>query len=459
MHEMHRIPHITLLELTTRVSRALNGRPEISGQWVVAELSDFKTAAGGHAYGMLVQKSKSGALEAKIQARIWRNNLLHLNHKFKESTGSPIQNDMKLLLYVTVSHHPLYGIGADITDIDPSYTLGDVERQRREILEHLEKLGILHANKELPLPPAPQKIAVVSAAGAAGYGDFMHQLHDSGFAFYPALFQATMQGANTAPTVMAALDRIEQSVDFWDCVVIIRGGGATADMNAFDNAELARRVATFPLPVIVGIGHERDNCVLDYIAHTRCKTPTAVAAFLIDSLAIAETRALDATRWITDHVREALANESMRLANAENLLRLLPLRLTDSHSHRLQSLQSSLQLAASARVAEANRSLSLLSAKITAAPTARCASEYARIDALMKCLAPAAGNCLQRANDNLLRIKALLDVLSPEATLKRGYTITSAHGRALRSADDARCLPPGTEITTRFPDGSWTTTL
>ncbi|MDE6806268.1 MAG: exodeoxyribonuclease VII large subunit, partial [Muribaculaceae bacterium] len=151
-------------------------------------------------------------------------------------------------------------------------------------LDTLRREGVYDANKSVPLPAAPQRIAVISAAGAAGYGDFTDQLASAGYAFYPLLFQANMQGDRTVPTILHALDLIEVTEDFWDCVVIIRGGGATSDLNSFDNLQLARRVATFPLPIIVGIGHERDNTVLDYIANTRCKTPTAVAAFLNDRL-------------------------------------------------------------------------------------------------------------------------------------------------------------------------------
>ena len=264
---------LTLLDLNALVRRSLEQcLPD--EYWIQAELSDVRSNATGHCYLEFVQKDpRSNNLIAKARGTIWNNVYRLLKPYFEEATGQLFTSGIKVLVKVTVQFHELYGYSLTVQDIDPTYTLGDMALRRREILQQLEAEGVLTLNKELEMPVLPQRIAVISSATAAGYGDFCHQLqHNSrGFFFYTELFPALMQGAQIESSVLDALDRVNRRLNDFDVVVIIRGGGATSDLSGFDTYLLAAACAQFPLPIITGIGHERDDTVLDSVAHTRVK--------------------------------------------------------------------------------------------------------------------------------------------------------------------------------------------
>ena len=283
---------LSLLELNALVRRSLEQcLPD--EYWIQAELSDVRSNTTGHCYLEFIQKDpRSNSLVAKARGMIWNNIYRLLKPYFEESTGQLFTSGIKVLVKVTVQFHELYGYSLTVLDIDPTYTLGDMARRRREILLQLEEEGVLTLNKELEMPVLPQRIAVVSSATAAGYGDFCHQLkHNSGgFFFYTELFPALMQGNQVEESVLAALDCINTRISEFDVVVIIRGGGAASDLSGFDTYLLAAACAQFPLPVITGIGHERDDTVLDSVAHTRVKTPTAAAELLIQRVGEAAER-------------------------------------------------------------------------------------------------------------------------------------------------------------------------
>jgi exodeoxyribonuclease VII large subunit len=273
-------------------------------------------------------------------------------------------------------------------------------------------------------------VAVISAAGAAGYGDFMNQLgaNVDGFQIYPMLFPAVMQGDRTVPTVMEQLDKVEATIDCWDCVVIIRGGGATTDLNAFDNYDLAHRVATFPLPVIVGIGHERDRTVLDELAAVRCKTPTAVAAFLLDRMRDSYSHVIDMMNRISRYDRDALRGEHLRLSNYEQSIPAL----------------------VSQRVLRARMRLQEVSTGIERAVARRLRGEDSRMERYEMRLQSAAAAASKREQHRLERLESMLRVLSPENTLKRGYSITRVNGKSLRNPDQ---VADGEVIETMLAEG------
>ena len=398
--------------------------------WVTAELSDVRVA-GGHCYMELIEKDEiSGQVKAKMRAMIWNSSYRQLQMKFLAGTGSGIRSGLKVMVCGSANHHNIYGLSFSITDIDPSYTLGDIERQRREILDRLQKEGVIDCNKELEFPVVPQRVAVISAAGAAGYGDFSDHLNNSpeGFVFYPLLVEAAMQGERTAASVSDALDFIESTVDFWDCVVIIRGGGATTDMHGFDNYDLARKVATFPLPIVVGIGHERDRNVLDEIACRRCKTPTAVADFLVECCREAWNEALTGVREIAAYVADRMKGENLRLANMENML---PARVNESvmrQEQLLGELRRDIEMAAERKLSASASSLEMIRLRLT---------ENLK-------------GIVERPKLHLQRIEDMLRVLSPENTLKRGYSITRKNGKAVYDANE---LKKGDCLTTQFFNG------
>lgn len=408
---------VSLLQFTTQIGNAIRRSPELYSAWIVAELSDLRIA-GGHCYMELIEKNQAGQTVAKIRAMIWRSGLPQLRQKFLQATGRDLQSGLKVMVQGTATHHPVYGLSVTISDIDPSYTLGDLDRLRREILERLQKEGILNANKSVPLTAAPQRIAVISAAGAAGYGDFINQLDGNagGFTFYPHLFGAVMQGERTAPSVIAALEAIEMTIDLWDCVVIIRGGGSTTDMNGFDDYELARAVALFPLPVIVGIGHERDRCVLDEIACVRCKTPTAVASFLVDRLGEAWNQADRLTRAIAQYASDRLVGEQRRLAQAGVAVPSFAQQRVEREKINLHRLSEGIPMSVSRATTGAN----------------------ARLDADLKMVRLAADAVIARAGEYLKSRESLLEVLDPKNTLKRGYSVTRIGGHAVTDASQVK---------------------
>ncbi len=378
--------------------------------WVQAELSEVRVnPATGHCYVEFVQKDpRSNNLIAKARGVIWSNIFHLLRSYFEESTGQAFTAGIKVLVQVTVSFHELYGYSLTVQDIDPTYTLGDMARRRREILAQLEAEGVLTLNKELPMPVLPQRIAVISSPSAAGYGDFRHQLEHNphGYYFQVELFPSIMQGERTEKSMLAALDRINQRLEDFDVAVIIRGGGATSDLSCFDTYLLAAACAQFPLPILTGIGHERDDTVLDSVAHTRVKTPTAAAEFLITRMDEAAGR----LQQLSEHIYNGV---SARLQRERSRLQLCRQRIPTSSVRRLS--EARLQLAGTRK--DLQRA----------------------VDAL-----------LTRQRHRLELLQQRIADASPQKQLARGYSITLKDGRAVK---DASALQPGDILTTYVHKG------
>ena len=441
---------LTLLDFTRLISGQINAAPHLSGRWVVAEISNL-SQPNPHCFCELIQKDERGVSVARIKGVSWANNWRAICGKFMAATGRTPAPGMKLMLRLSANHSPAYGLSAVISDIDPAYTLGDAERRRREILAALQREGLLTRNKELPLAPAPQRVAIISSQHAAGYGDFVNQMRNSGYVFYSLLYPATLQGQSTPASVIAALDRVEMAPDFWDCVVIIRGGGSTDDLNSFDDLELARRVAQCPIPVVVGIGHERDRTVLDEIAHTRCKTPTAVAAFLIERLQIAEQRAMDLTRSVVDYARNAFMAERQRLGQfSATLPHLAPARL-ETEKNRLNVARQLLGRLTMQVTSDASRRLTMIASAMQTAVGSTLAGRRERLAAIPTRIEGAIASRIRLEEQRLNAREELIAAISPTATLRRGYSITRVDGKAVRSVAE---LPPGSLIETTFSDGT-----
>lgn len=419
---------ITLQEFNNRIKRLL-ADPSVMNCWVVAETTDVRI--NQHCYLQLLEKNpKTGATVAKIKAIIWGSQFRFLNARFKQVTGRDIGNDMKIMVCLSVNYSPQYGLTVVINDINPEFTLGDMERQRQEILNRLTQEGIIGQNKTVPVPPVLQRIAIVSAAGAAGYGDFMKQLTDNkyGVCFYPCLFQATMQGVKTVPTVLAALDKVEQNQHLFDCVVIIRGGGGTEELNSFDNYDLARRVATFPLPVIVGIGHERDITVLDYVAGIRVKTPTAAAEHIILQAANALAHIGDLSNQVVSIARDYIARAKEQLSYYAGNVPIMAQRIIDTNTLRLQNFIQNIPLHVQRRIEGENAQLAR------------------HKDAIKNAVA-------QVKMKETMRLEALgdkIELLSPRKVMARGYTLTTCEGKIMT---DAAQLEAGKLVTIHFRDG------
>jgi exodeoxyribonuclease VII large subunit len=287
-----------------------------SRYWVTGELSEVRETGAGHCYIELVQRDDvTQELVAKARGTVWSRVYSLLRPYFLEQTGQPFAAGLKVLLQVSVGFHELYGYTLDVCDIEPAYTIGDMARQRMMVIKRLTDEGVIGLNKELPFPLLPQRIAVISSASAAGYGDFCDQLAGNryGFVFYTRLFEAPMQGNRVEEGIIAALNRIAESIDCWDVVVIIRGGGATSDLSCFDTYDLANNCAQFPIPIITGIGHRRDETLLDTVAHIAAKTPTAVAEVLIHSMLMQAERVTSLQQAISEAATRRLTDERHRL--------------------------------------------------------------------------------------------------------------------------------------------------
>ncbi|MCR5180361.1 MAG: exodeoxyribonuclease VII large subunit [Bacteroidaceae bacterium] len=421
---------LSLFELNnlvrTLIEQTLDGE-----YWLEAELSEARVANNGHFYVEFIQKDESGrSLIAKARGVAWARTYNMIAPLFERATGERLRAGIKVRVLVSVEFHELYGHSLTIHNIDPTFTLGDMAQRRREILSRLEADGILKDNQQLSLPTLLRRIAVVSSSTAAGYGDFCDQLlhNDYGFHFTIQLFPAVMQGINVEESVLAALGAICDEADRWDCVVIIRGGGATSDLSDFDSYNLAAAVTQMPLPVIVGIGHERDETVLDFVAHTRVKTPTAAAAFLIDHQAQQLARIEDLERRIVRSTTFRLQQLKARLNQLSSTLPQTFHLITQREIHRLDRLTTSIP-----------RSFVLISER-----------QRHRLDFLSQRQLTAFTRQLERERHRQALLRQRLEALSPDHQLRRGYSLTFADGRLLRSASD---LPAGTRLTTRLADG------
>ena len=399
---------LTLVELNGLVRDAIeNALPE--EYWVEAELSECREH-GGHCYMELIEKDERSATPvARASAKCWRQTWVMVKPYFERTTGQQLRAGMKVLLRVYAQFHEAYGFSWIVSDIDPTYTLGDMARKRQEIIRQLKEEGVFDLQRELHIPTFAKRIAVISAEHAAGYGDFCRQLEDNdyGFKFDVTLFPAIMQGEQVEASVVDALNEIYQRISDFDVVCILRGGGAAADLSGFDTLALAENVAQFPLPIITGIGHERDESILDMISNTRVKTPTAAAALLTDNLLRVLERLDDASQRLSYAVNQRINSQKTRMATLTTLIPTLALRMVSDQRHRIETIKNRLPIAIERRLTHQKHLLESLSLK--------------------------------------------LQGFDPQLLLSRGYSITLKDGRTVR---DPHQLMPGDVIETRVEKGT-----
>ncbi len=310
--------HISLSQLNNQIKEAI-GLSFPDTVWVIAEISEIRTVRSGHCYLELIEKDEANDIvRAKARATIWAYTFRMLKPYFETTTKQELASGLKVLVRASVEFQEVYGFSLNIKDIDPSYTLGDIARKRLEVIRQLEEEGVMDMNKEVELEAVPQKLAIISSSTAAGYEDFVNQLENNpyGFKIYHKLFQATMQGNEAEQSIISALERVYEYEDYFDAVVIIRGGGSTSDLMCFDGYWLAVNIAQFPIPVLTGIGHERDESVADMVAHTRLKTPTAVAEFIVDRIGNFSAYLDDLKDHFADGVKNQLTDQKYRLDRA-----------------------------------------------------------------------------------------------------------------------------------------------
>lgn len=425
----------SLLELNTALRAAVD-KAFPDKYWVCAEVSELHVNAAGHCYLELIEKNARGATVARQRAMIWAPVFRLLKPYFEQETGFAFSAGIKVLVQVSVAFHELYGMSLVIGDINPTYTLGDAARRRAEILRRLVDEGVIDMNRELTLPIVPQRIAVISSGTAAGYGDFIDQLQNNPYryVFYPVLFPAVMQGERTESSVIEAFNRIYAAIDHFDCVVIIRGGGATSDLGSFDSYPLAANVAQFPLPVVVGIGHDRDETVLDHVAAVRVKTPTAAAEWLVARVHETELRIEALRREAAEAVEACLSREATRLQQVVSMLPLAVTRRLHAEQSRLLAAVATVERGSHERISQEKSRLSLLTHLIPERISSRLHHEAQRLDSLQQ----------------------HINLLSPDALLSRGYSLVLKEGKVVRSVAD---LAAGDATTLLLADGEASATI
>ena len=427
----------TLSRLNARVREVIEGT-FAETYWLRAETSDVHiNQASGHCYLEFIEKDAAGqAIVARARASIWAKTFRMLKPYFEMETGQRFTSGLKVLVEVAVGFHELYGYSLTVVDIDPAYTLGDLARRRQEIIRQLQEEGVFTLNKELPFPLLPQRVAVITSATAAGYGDFTHQLlhNPAGYPFYLHLFPALMQGDRAEESIIAALERVFQHQELFDLVVIIRGGGAQSELSCFDSYLLAAHCAQFPLPILTGIGHERDDTIVDLVAHTRLKTPTAVAAFLVGKM-------------------DVLAGELQELQQrvSESAMQQLMVQ-----QNRLQLLAHRLPTRAKERLSDERLALQSLAAQLPNRVFQGLTRQEQVLHAFGWQIRSGITKQLAEANRFLALQEQYLQLSSPDYILKRGYSLTVKGGKIVKRAAD---LQPDDCITTRFVDGEVTSII
>ncbi|MBK7628452.1 MAG: exodeoxyribonuclease VII large subunit [Bacteroidales bacterium] len=378
--------------------------------WVIAEISEIKENSSGHCYLELIEKHPDeNNVRAKIKAIIWSNRYRFIKSLFENITGESIKEGLKVLVKAKIEYHEIYGLSLVITDIDPAFTVGELAMKRQQIIHRLEKEGVITMNKEIDFPYAPQRIAVISSKNAAGYTDFIKQLKGNsfGYTFYTALFDSAMQGSDLENDIINALNKIADNSEQFDLVVIIRGGGSQADLSWFDNYNIAYHITQFPLPVITGIGHDKDMSVTDLVAYKSLKTPTASAEFIIGCLSDAENHIYEMWQRIREISVQYTSGAGLVLTN---------------HAARL-----------------------------TAAAKSYSQTKMYSIESLLTSLKNKTLNYTNLMNSKLNVLEVSLNILNPDNVLKRGYTITSHNGKIIKSKAD---LMEGDVIDTRFSNGT-----
>jgi len=423
------IPVFTLSELNTAIKATLElAFPE--SVWVVAEISEIRCNSKGHCYLELVEREEEETI-AQIKANIWAYTFRNLASKFEKTTGETLKQGMKVLLQVNVTFHEIYGLSLNVKDIDPTYSLGAMARKKREVIERLTKEGLINLNKQIPLPLVPQRIAVISSATAAGYGDFIDHIDDNpyGYKIFYKLYQSLMQGQEAEASIIAALKQIRGHIKLHDAVVIIRGGGSQIDLSCFDTYSLAVEVAKFPLPVITGIGHERDDTVVDMVVHTKLKTPTAVAEFLISGMSSFEERLSDAQSTLVIRAKELLREENHRLQYLMQQFRHIVRDRFNGEINRIETALHRLIHGTTQIIDGNNNKLKL---------------DVNRLVGGLKIV-------FQEHKNKIKHFEQAIRLLDPINVLQRGYSITYLREKAIKDSSE---LQAGDIIRTKVYKGS-----
>ena len=443
----------TLLELNKSIQEHINlGFP--NNLWVIAEVSELKVNRNGHCYIELIEKDAiSDHIIAKSRATIWAFTYRMLRPYFESITGHELSPGLKLLVQVKVEFHELYGFSLNISDIDPNYTLGDLAQKKAKILNQLEEDGVIHLNKELAFPQVPQKVAIISSETAAGYQDFMDQLENNvyGFKFYTKLYPSVMQGNQAESSIILALEKIYEQEDFFDLVVIIRGGGSQADLSCFDSYLLAANIAQFPLPVITGIGHDKDESIADIVAHKKLKTPTAVAEYIIEITARFEEEILNIQETVMDLFFDHIQLQKEKL---NQLVRITIPSVRNSLNNQNHKLTLTLEKLKTSTFLYTNHKDTYLEQYKKYLPQTTRKLIQRNQEMIHSSIIKFKSNChyiLRGESIAVNNAENRLSLLDPKNVLKRGYSITYLNEKVIK---DSRKVEPDDDIKTKLFSGT-----
>ncbi len=449
---------LSLFELNSRIKNTIHST-FADTYWVVAEISEIREVRNGHCYIELIEKDeKTEQIIAKSRANIWAYTYRMLKPYFKQATGQDLESGLKVLLRVSIDYQEVYGISLNVRDIDPTYTLGDMAQKKQAILNKLSEDGVIDMNKELEIPLVPQKVAVISSPTAAGFDDFCNQLNNNsrGYHFYIKLFPAIMQGDKTEESVIAALDRIYEHEDFFDVVAIIRGGGSTSDLMCFDNYWIAYNIAQFPLPVFSGIGHERDETIVDYVAHTRLKTPTAVAEHIIELVCDFDERLDGLKDSIISQTRDIVSDYRYMLEKASGRFKPLVKNSLLTEGHKLNQIIQQLGSSSDRYINNQINQLKNITNSIKSQSINKLKTEQQQLNNIPGQLAGILKHLFNQKESQLNLLSKTNELLDPKNILKKGYSITYLNGKAVKNADE---LKSGDLISTKLKDGSVDSTV
>jgi exodeoxyribonuclease VII large subunit len=444
---------LTLLELNKKIRQTLETNFS-EGAWVVAEISEIRLNRSGHCYLELIEKDQDADhIIARSRATIWAYTYRMLSPYFQSTTGQPLTSGMKVLFFVHVRFHEHYGLSLDIKDVDPTYTIGELEKQKIEIINRLNNEGVINMNIDLPLPSVIQNIAVISSSGAAGYQDFIHQLNQNpyGYAFHTKLYEAVMQGEKSSESIIYAFECIFDELDDFDAIAIIRGGGSQADLSCFNNYDVAFHITQIPVPVLSGIGHDRDQTVVDLVAHQHLKTPTAVADFLISQASHFEEHLQYLSREISDSAMR-LINEQKRFINTlvKSLLSYT-IRSGSKKRSKLSGYNQRLQYLVKHFLSLKRQYKQIAGEKLVKNGQVLLEKKQNSLTQNWEKIYIALQTKLNEEKQKLEISRERLHLLDPANTLKRGYTITcNAEGRIIK---DAQSVKEGEIIQSRFFNG------
>ncbi len=449
---------LSLFELNSKIKNTIH-ESFAETYWVVAEISEIREVRNGHCYLELIEKDeKTEQIIAKSRANIWAYTYRMLKPYFTQATGQTLTSGLKVLVRASIDFQEVYGFSLNVRDIDPNYTLGDMAQKKQAILNQLAEEGVINMNKELKKPLVPQKIAVVSSPTAAGYEDFCNQLNNNsaGYKFYIKLFPAIMQGDKTEESVTAALDRIYAYEDVFDVVAIIRGGGSTSDLMCFDSYWIAYNIAQFPIPVFSGIGHERDETVVDFVAHTRLKTPTAVAEHILGLVSDFDNRLDDLKDDVVFNARNKISIYNLMFERSSNRFKPLVSHSLTKQQNLLNNIAHQLETTTNSFIHSRMNKLNILSEKIKTSSVSLINREKLNLTQYPQNLKSQTKYLFSKRNAELQLFEKTNKLLDPQNILKKGYSITYINNKALKDSVDVK---KGDKITTQLFNGKIESTV